>query len=130
MTKHQIERYRNELLKQQREVRGNVAGLENEALRGAGGEASGSLSNAPLHHADRGTDHFNRELSLGLLENENQTLLEIEAALDRLDRGTYGRCEQCRDEIVSERLAVVPYTRYCIACARRKEREAEPGWLE
>jgi RNA polymerase-binding protein DksA len=96
-----------------------MSSLEQEALRGTGGEPSGSLSNVPLHPADLGTDTYQEELSLGLLENEDRILTEINEALVRLEQGTYGRCENCGQNIPRERLEAVPYARYCITCAQQ-----------
>lgn len=52
------------------------------------------------------------------MENEGRILVEINDALARIEQGTFGRCENCRREIPKERLEAVPYTRYCIRCAR------------
>jgi RNA polymerase-binding transcription factor DksA len=100
--------------------------LKDEALRAAGGEASGGLSDVPLHLADLGSHSFEEELTLGLLENEEQLIEEINAALTRLDEGAYGRCESCRQEIPKDRLKALPYARYCVACARNRQRKAAP----
>jgi len=103
---------------------GDVSHLADEALRSTGGEASGSLSNAPLHMADLGTDNFEQEFTLGLIQNEEQALDEIAAALDRLDQGTFGRCEECHKEIPKQRLQAIPYTRHCVECARKLQQSA------
>lgn len=101
----------------------DVSELKEEAMRGAGGEASGSLSNVPLHLADLGTDASEKEIDFNLVGNEEQILDEINAALERVDQGTFGRCEQCGQEIAAERLRVMPYCRYCVSCAQKKERK-------
>jgi len=127
MTKSEMESYRQKLQALRGRLKGDVSQLSDEALRKMGGEASGNLSNTPLHLADLGTDAFEQEMTLGLLENGQQTLEEIGAALDRIDGGTYGRCERCQSDIGKERLQAVPYTRYCVECARKvQEGEAEP----
>jgi RNA polymerase-binding transcription factor DksA len=100
--------------------------LEDEALRPAGGEASGGLSDVPLHLADLGSHGFEEELTLGLLQTEEQLIEEINAALDRLDRGVYGRRESCGREVSKERLQALPYARHCVACARNLQRKASP----
>jgi RNA polymerase-binding protein DksA len=125
MTSLELDGYRQRLLNLGSRLRDDHADLAGEALRTAGGEASGNLSNAPLHPADLGTDHFEQEMSLSLLENERQLMGEIGAALDRIERGTYGPCERCHREISKERLEALPYTRFCVDCARRTEHEAE-----
>src|SRR5205807_10370813 len=70
--------------------------LKGEALQATGGEASGGLSDLPIHPADLGSHQYEETLALDLLENEGHLLDEIEAALDRLDDGTFGRCEICK----------------------------------
>jgi RNA polymerase-binding transcription factor DksA len=74
--------------------------------------------------ADLGTDNFEQEMSLNLLQNEEQVLDEIAAALDRINQGTFGRCEECDTEIPKARLQAVPYARYCVECARKLEQKA------
>jgi RNA polymerase-binding transcription factor DksA len=68
--------------------------------------------------ADLGTDSFEQEFTLGLLENDEQKLKEIDAALGRIEQGTFGRCEECGKDLSKERLEALPYTRYCVQCAR------------
>jgi RNA polymerase-binding transcription factor DksA len=119
MTKTEMESYRRRLLALKRRLGGDLSDLEKEALRSAGGEASGSLSNVPVHPADLGTDTFEEELALDLLENQQQIAQEVLDALDRIERATYGRCENCGKDIPRERLQALPYTRYCVQCAER-----------
>jgi RNA polymerase-binding transcription factor DksA len=101
---------------------GDRSQLEDEALRPVGGEADGELS-FPLHLADVGGRSFDEEVTLGLLHNEEQLLEEINAALSRIDRGEYGLCAGCRHPIHKERLRVLPYARYCVACTKAREEE-------
>ena len=127
MDKAEQETYRRRLTSLRARLTGDVTQLADEALRKDGGPASGNLSNTPMHLADLGTDTFEEEMTLGLLENQEQTLEQIRAALARLDAGTYGRCEECGREIGRERLNTIPYTPHCIDCARRLEGEAPAG---
>jgi RNA polymerase-binding transcription factor DksA len=122
-----LDQYRQVLLALGRRIRGDVLDLSNEALRKSGGEASGNLSNAPMHLADLGTDTYEQEMSVSLLENSERALEEIAAALDRIDQGTFGRCEECGRDIGRERLRAIPYTRHCVDCARRLQGEGTPA---
>ncbi len=124
MSKAELESYRQTLLTLRNRLTGDVSHLADEALRAHGGEASGSLSNAPLHMADLGTDNFEQEFTLSLLQNQEQALEEITAALDRLNRGTYGKCEECQGTIPKARLQALPYTRHCVACARKLQQSS------
>jgi RNA polymerase-binding transcription factor DksA len=126
LTQTELETFRQQLFDLGKRLQGNVSGLSGETLRKAGGETRGNLSNMPLHLADLGSDTYEQEVALSLLENEEQRLEEVAAALDRIDRGTFGRCEACQKEIGKERLRAIPFTRYCIACARRLQDQASP----
>lgn len=119
-----LQKYRKRLLDLAAMLKGSAAGLAREALQPAGGESSGGLSNVPIHLADLGSDTSERDLLVGLLETKTRTLEEIEEALHRLDAGQYGLCQECRAKITAERLHIVPFTPYCIDCARRLEQEA------
>jgi RNA polymerase-binding transcription factor DksA len=124
MTKAELETYRDTLLTLRSRLTGDVSHLADEALRARGGEASGSLSNAPLHMADLGTDNFEQEFTLSLLQNQEQALKEITEALERVRQGTFGRCEECEGVIPKARLQALPYTRHCVACARKLQQSS------
>ena len=124
MTKAQLEKYRQLLLSMRSRLQGEVSHLADEALRTTGGEASGSLSNAPLHMADLGTDNFEQEFTLSLLQNQEQALDEIRDALGRIDGGTFGQCEECHQPIPKARLQALPYTRHCVECARKLQQSS------
>ena len=83
--------------------------------------ASGDLSTVPYHMADVGTDNFEHEFTLGLIENEEEELREIDAALERIEETSYGVCETCEKPIPKGRLKVIPYARLCIDCKRDEE---------
>jgi RNA polymerase-binding protein DksA len=73
------------------------------------------------HIADSASDTLQRELDGGLEENVGRLLREIEAALERMENGTYGTCVECGREIDAERLEAVPYATLCIEDKRRLE---------
>jgi RNA polymerase-binding transcription factor DksA len=113
--------YRDSLVALRDRHNGDASHLADEGLRRTGGGGGGNLSNMPIHMADLGTDNFEQEFTLSLLQNEEQVLGEIGAALDRIKQGTFGRCEECDGEIPRVRLQAVPYTRFCVECARKQE---------
>jgi DnaK suppressor protein len=127
MTASEREGFRRRLLVLADRLKGDVSGLSKEALRVSGGEASGNLSNMPFHTADLGTDNFEQEMSVSLLENQDQILEDIAAAMRRLENGTYGQCELCGKEIPKARLNATPHTPYCIDCARQLEEDGARG---
>jgi DnaK suppressor protein len=124
MTTDELDGFRETLWSLRHRLSGDVSHLAEEALRARGGEASGSLSNAPLHMADLGTDNFEQEFTLGLLQNQEQALKEIDEALERIHRGSFGRCEECQSAIPKARLQALPYTRHCVACARKVQQSS------
>ncbi len=119
MTTTETEAYRRHLLALRDRMTGDVTHLKDEALRGPNGDVSGNLSHTPIHMADLGTDNFEQEFTLGLVENEEHTLTEISEALERLRQGTFGRCEECHKEIGKARLQALPFARHCVDCARK-----------
>ncbi|WP_165235394.1 TraR/DksA family transcriptional regulator [Aquisphaera insulae] len=125
MTAAEIDHFRRRLLAMRRRLGADVSELADEALRPVGGEASGNLSDVPIHLADLASGSDEEEITLDLMENEGRIMSEIDDALERIEQGTFGRCENCHEEIPRERLEAVPYTRYCIRCARELQAEAD-----
>jgi RNA polymerase-binding transcription factor DksA len=119
MNTTQMKSFREQLLRMSSRLRGDVFDLSEEACHRTG---DGNLSNVPLHPADLGTDAFEQQVSFALLESEGQTLAETAEALERIDQDTFGQCEECQMDIPTARLEALPYTRYCIDCARTLER--------
>jgi RNA polymerase-binding protein DksA len=74
------------------------------------------------HLADSASETYMRELDEGLEENAEHILVEIEAALGRIEDGTYGLCTSCGGPIGEERLEAVPYATLCINDKRALER--------
>jgi DnaK suppressor protein len=87
-------------------------------------ETSGELSSFDQHPGDSGTETFEMEKNVSLLEQVEDELLEVEAAFQRLERGTYGSCQACGRPIGEERLEALPATRYCIEDQAKAERDA------
>ena len=67
-----------------------------------------------IHMADAGTDSFDRDLTLGLASFEQEALYEVDAAIQRIDDGTYGICELTGRPIPWKRLEAIPWTRFSI----------------
>lgn len=79
-------------------------------------ESSSELSHMVLQHpADIASDAFEREKDFSILDQVQAELGDVERALERLDKGIYGRCDACGGPIGDERLAAVPATRFCVA---------------
>ena len=78
--------------------------------------APGALSHVPTHPADQATEGIDKEISL--IQNEQQLQAAVHRAIERIDDGTFGRCQQCGGEISAQRLEAIPYALYCFACAK------------
>ena len=121
MKPEELELFRQTLLNLRARLRGDLDQMTDEALKRNQPDSSGNLSNMPLHMADVGTENYDQEFTLGLIENEQETLEQINDALVRITNGTFGRCEECDAPIAKPRLQALPYTRVCIECARKLE---------
>jgi YteA family regulatory protein len=80
------------------------------------------LSNYDNHPADLGSDLYTVEMNMALKVHEQSKLNDINNALKKFENGSYGKCENCKNEIEDERLEALPYARLCMNC--EKEREA------
>jgi RNA polymerase-binding transcription factor DksA len=101
-------------------IRDGLHREQDEATSDTGGELSGF----DQHPGDSGTETFEMEKNVSLLEQVEDELREIEAAFQRLERGTYGRCQACGRPIGDERLEAMPATRFCIEDQAKAERDA------
>lgn len=82
--------------------------------------STGELSSVDNHPADVGTETFERGRDLAMNETLNDELDQISAALERMEKGTYGTCVECGSEIPYERLKALPYTAFCVEHAPDK----------
>jgi DnaK suppressor protein len=88
-------------------------------------EATSELSSIDQHQADLGTETFEREKDLSILEQIDGELVDVEHALKRLDDGTYGTCEVDGEPIPEERLEALPATRFCLKHQAEAERQIQ-----
>ena len=118
LPKKDLDAYQTLLLEKRRALIGMVSGLENEALKPGGG----GHSNMPIHMADVGSDVFQQDFSLGMAETERARLEEIEAALVRIQKKTYGVCQATGKPIPTARLRAKPWAKFTVEAARKNER--------
>ena len=114
-------RFRETLLEERTRV---VAAIENlhEDHSGSLSDEAGEETAYDNHLADTATETYDRELDYTLEENSEHVLGEIDAALKRIDEGTYGTCTNCGNPIPEERLEARPWATLCIGCKRERER--------
>jgi len=134
LTAAEIERFKQMLLEKRGEIVGDVSEMADEALKKSRLDASGDLSSMPIHMADIGTDNYEQEFALGLMDSERKLLKEIDDALRRIEQKTYGICEATGKPIARARLEAQPWARYCVEYARMLEQglvtEQEQSVLE
>ena len=118
------EEFRQALLAHRAVLCGDASRIEDEALNRSGNGGSNELSNVPFHMADVGTENYDREFSLGILEGEQEELREIDEALARIEDDTYGICESCERAIPVARLRALAYARMCVECKEKHEQSS------
>lgn len=118
LTKKDLEHYRNILLEKRAEILGDVDSLQTDSRNK--NESGDHFS--PEHMADVGSEYWEQEFNMGLVESEQRLLREIIEALIRIDKGIYGICVQTGEPIGKPRLDAKPWAKFCIAVAREKER--------
>ncbi|MFC1677620.1 TraR/DksA family transcriptional regulator [Planctomycetota bacterium] len=121
LTKQEIERFKDLLLTKRREIVGDVNEIQDEALKKSRLEASGDLSSMPIHMADLGSDNYEQEFALELMDSERKLLQKIDEALDRIHKKTYGICQGTGKPIAKARLEAKPWARYSVEYARKQE---------
>jgi DnaK suppressor protein len=121
MKKAEIQIYKDQLLALRARLRGDVTQMADSTLKKSRTESNGDLSSMPIHMADMGTDNFEQEFTLSLMQSEEGTLGQIEGALERIEDGTYGACEECGTRIPKARLSAIPYATFCVRCASQQE---------
>jgi len=100
--------------------------LREQLLRQMNGLAKESAQEMPgysLHMADSGTDNFDRDFALSLLSSDQDAIYEIEAALKRIEKKTYGVCELTSKPIPRQRLEAIPWARFTVQAQAQLERE-------
>ena len=133
-SKADLAKYQTILEQQLRTLSGDVGAMREEALRAS------EQDNSVDHLADQGTDNADQAFTLGLIENEEETIVAIQDALERLSSDAmvpYGACLKCFEEVQEKkrkksemwipkpRLTYVPWARYCIEHQEEVERNRE-----
>lgn len=125
LPKDELATYKLKLQALKARLRGDVDTMAEAALNKNRMDASGDLSAMPIHMADVGTDNFEQEFTLSLMQSESETIKQVEGALLRIADGTYGICEECETKIPKARLNAIPYASKCVKCASA---ESENRW--
>ena len=122
MTKEQLERFKTIILEKREELLREMNQLKEDGLNSSPKESSGEHSSYSFHMADQGTDTMEREKAFLFASRGGNFLYHLEQALDRIEKGEYGMCVSCGQEISHERLEAVPHARLCIQCKSKEEK--------
>ncbi|CAH0306413.1 General stress protein 16O [Peribacillus sp. Bi96] len=114
LTSQVLAEFRSQLLKEKKELEAEFKVNDNFGFDWEHPyESVGELSSYDNHPGDEGTELYEREKDLALNEHATNHLTKISRALDAMDNGTYGTCQECGKEIPFERLEALPYTTFC-----------------
>lgn len=113
--KPQWAKYHQHLLELRERLQHQMSGLAKESAE--------EMSSYSLHMADSGTDNFDRDFALSLLSSDQDAIYEIEEALKRIEKNTYGICELTGKPIPTNRLDAIPWTRFTVEAQSQLERE-------
>lgn len=122
LTRAEIKKFKTLLIIKTAEICGDITQMEADSLRDSRGDAAGDLSSMPIHMADIGTDNFEQEFTIGLMDSERKLLKEISDALSRIKSNEYGICQGTDKPINKLRLEAKPWARYCIEYAKMVEK--------
>jgi RNA polymerase-binding transcription factor DksA len=92
-------------------------------MNGLAKESAQEMAGYSLHMADSGTDNFDRDFALSLLSSDQDAIYEIEEALKRIEKNTYGICELTSKTIPRARLEAIPWTRFTVQAQAQLEKE-------
>jgi DnaK suppressor protein len=109
--------YRERLLALRARLQGDMTQMADNALN----KDHDRTTSMPNHMAELGSGNFDQELTLSLLGSEKGAFDQIEAALSRIEDGSFGQCEQCGVKIPKSRLDAIPYAAWCVQCASQRE---------
>jgi DnaK suppressor protein len=118
------DKIRARLEEERQRLLGVRADLLGDAETTADAASVGELADYDQHPGDVGTEVFEHEKNVSILEQVNAQLSDIDAAFERLEKGTYGTCEACGRPIEPARLEERPFARFCLEDQQRVERAA------
>jgi DnaK suppressor protein len=121
--KKELAEFRKIILKKKEDILDEIKSISEDVLKKSQKDASGDISGYSYHMADVATDNYDREFSLGLASNERESLYVLDDALKRIDEGTYGICEVCKQPISKTRLKALPQASLCVKCQEKKEKK-------
>jgi RNA polymerase-binding protein DksA len=125
LSPEETENFRQLLLNKREELIGDMDVMTEDSLRKSHSESSGDLSYMPIHMADIGSDNYDQEFTVGLIKTERNLIREVDDALRRIEKGTYGICIATGKPIPKTRLKFKPWAKYSIEYIREMEKKAK-----
>jgi RNA polymerase-binding protein DksA len=119
--KKELADFKKLILKMKEHIVDEIKHISEDTLKKSQKDASGDISGYTYHMADIATDTYDIEFSLGLASDERKLLYEFDDALRKIEEGTFGICESCKNNISKTRLKAIPYARLCVKCQEKKE---------
>lgn len=120
MTNTDLTFHRERLLALRARLQGDTTQMEDDALKD-----HSKTTSIPTDMAELGSDNADQEIMFTMLGSDKDTLDQIEAAIQRIEDGSYGRCEECGEQIPKTRLDAIPYAAECVRCASQREEDHE-----
>ncbi len=117
--------YRQKLIALKDEIFKQIKDISEDALMQSQKDSSGENPGYTLHMADVASDNYEREFNFRLVSGDRELLLEIDAALKKVEDGDYGVCVMCDKLIGKSRLNVIPYAKYCRKCKEQLESQGK-----
>jgi len=123
--KKEMEFYKDKLVALKDEIMSQIKEISEDTLMQSQKDATGEASGYTMHMADVASDNYEREFNFRVVSGDRELLLEIEAALKKIDGGDYGVCVMCDKAIGKSRLNVLPYAKYCRKCKEELEKDGK-----
>lgn len=121
MTQEQLDYLRKIVMEKRDRLLAELELMKSSGLNASMKESSGDHSSYSFHMADQGTDTMDREQQYFFAARDGNLLYHLNLALERIEKGDYGACVQCGQDINIERLEAVPHARLCIECKSKEE---------
>ncbi len=119
----ELGKIRKALVRRKAQILEELMNLRGQSLNKSIKDSSGDLSSYTFHMADMASDLYDREFMFEMADNDRQRLLALDDAIQRVDEGSYGRCDMCGCNIPKSRLEVMPQAEYCFKCQEESEKQ-------
>lgn len=123
LNKKDLVYFKKLILERKEEIVSEIKHISEDTLKKSQRDAAGDISGYAYHMADIATDTYDREFSMGIASNERKQVYDIDDALKKIEDGSYGICEDCKNFISKTRLKAIPHARMCLKCQEKREKK-------